>query len=515
MARLKSFFLNISGGYFQISCNVAYSLLSVPLILHYLPTRHLGLWATIGQVTTYLSLVDLGMTAAFARLLIDQKGSDSRERYHALVSTSFWVSAVQGLMIASLGWWLAPIGAALLKIPQAEADLFVWLFRFQVLVLGFGFLFRPLHAILYAHQMEYVSSLASGITLVGSLVFLAGFFALDCGPHALSYASLTGPLFTPLVLISLGKKAGIWREISLFSKGSWQVFREIYAYGKEIFYMGLGHHLILTSQTMIVSRSLGLESAAAWAVGTKMFNLVLPLTWRPYGAAIPGMSEMLVQGDRARLQQRLAGMISLTFGLAVFFSGFMVLCNTPFVHFWTRGKIEWVGSGNYLLGLWLLVLALQTTHCNFVSVTKQVGALKYLYFLEGAVFILVSLWLAPRFGFPGIILVSVICTLLFSYQYSLKNTGRFFGLPTATMGWLPIVPGLGYLLIYVFFIFIFNYLTFSWSAELRLFGSVPVAFFLGGFLFYRFGIPGPLREELWQRLMSLPFAKRSTRSSKG
>lgn len=513
MARLKNFFLNVSGGYFQITCNVAYSLFSVPLILHYLSTRQLGLWATITQVTTYLSLLDLGMTAAFARLLIDQRGSHSRAHYLALVSTSFWISAVQGIGVAALGWWFAPLGVDLLKIPATEAALFVYLFRFQVLVMGAGFLLRPWHAILYAHQMEYVSSLASGITLGGSLAFLAIFFALDFGPYSLSFASLAGPVATPMVLFIFSKKKGVLHGISLFSKGSLRVFREIFSFGKDVFYMGLGHHLILTSQTIIVSRTLGLESAAVWAVGTKMFNLVLPLTWRPYGAAIPGMSEMLVQGEGERLQRRLADMISITFALAVFFSGFLILCNSSFVQYWTGGKIHWAEANNYFLGFWLLILALQTTHCNFVSVTKKIGALKYLYFLEGAVFIFVSRWLVPWCGFPGLILISAGCTMLFSYQYSLKNTGRFFGIPIATMGWQPILPGLRYLLVYGLAAAFFSFLISSFSAEIELLASIAWASAFGGWLFWALGLPKEIRRELWQKLNSLPFLKRPPHSA--
>lgn len=512
MARLKNFFLNLSWGYFQIACNVFYSLASVPLILHYLPTWQLGLWATISQVATYLSLVDFGMTAAFARLLIDQKNSNSRQHYSSLISTSFWVSVIQGLVITGLGWWLAPFGAGLLNFSDAEADLFVFLFRFQVLVLGISFLFRPLHAILYAHQMEYVSSLAAAITMVGSLALLAVFFAFGWGPYSLSLASLAGLVATPLVLFVFAKKRGVLHGIPLFSKGSWMVFREIFSFGKDVFYMGLGHHLILTSQTIIVSRSLGLESAAAWAVGTKMFNLVLPLTWRPYGAAIPGMSEMLVQGERGRLQRRLTGMISLTFALAVFFSGFLTLCNSSFVQHWTGDKIHWAMANNFFLSLWLLVLALQTTHCNFVSVTKNVGALKYLYFLEGAVFICISLSLTPRFGFPGLILSSLACTLLFSYQYSLRNTGRFFGLPAAAMGWQPILPGLKYLLVYGLSTAFFSSLVFLFPADVKLLASVAWATLGGGGLFWTLGVPIEIRRELWQKLSSLPYFSRRPRS---
>jgi O-antigen/teichoic acid export membrane protein len=499
---MRNFFLNISAGYFQIVCNVAYSLLSIPLILHYLPTECLGLWATICQITTYLTLVDLGMTSAFARILIDQKNQNSRNRYLSLVNTCIWVSVVQALAIAATGWLLASWGIALLKIPSQQAELFVFLLRFQVLISATGFLFRPFHAILYAHQKEYVSSLVAGITLLGSLCLLAFFFANGHGPFALSYASLFGLVATPLLIIVFCQRMRLLAGFSLFGQGSWSVFKEFFCYGREIFYMGLGHHLILTSQTILISRVLGLEAAGVWAVGTKMFNLFLPLTWKPYGAAIPGMSEMLSQGERGRLLHRMSGMISLTFCLAIFFSGFLILCNSSFVNIWTHGKIRWGEANNYFLGAWLLIMALQTTHCNFVSVTKDIGALKYLYFIEGAFFVCISASLAPSLGFSAIILSSVACTVVFSYQYSLRNTCRFFGLRVARLGWIPILPGLRYLFVYGFCIFIIKLVLHSLAPTVQLVFSAIFAFIIGGYLLFKIGLVGALRDDILNRFQS-------------
>ena len=502
MSRMRNFFLNISAGYFQIVCNVAYSLLSIPVILHYLPTEYLGLWAAICQITTYLTLVDLGMTSAFARLLIDQKNQNSRQRYLSLVNTSIWVSVAQALAIAAIGWLLAPWGVTLLKIPSEIAELFIYLLRFQVMVSATGFLFRPLHAILYAHQKEYVSSLTAGLVLLGSLSLLVFLFANGPGPFALSYSTLFGLFVTPLLLIVFCRRLRLLAGFSLLGQGSWSVFREFFCYGREIFYMGLGHHLILTSQTILVSRVLGLKAAAVWAVGTKMFNLLLPLTWKPYGAAIPGMSEMLAQGERGRLLHRMTGMISLTFCLAVFFSGFLILCNSSFVSIWTHDKIQWSEVDNYFLCAWLLIMALQTTHCNFVSVTKIVGALKYLYFIEGAIFVFISAFSAPSLGFSAIILSSIACTAAFSYQYSLRNTCSFFGLRITSLGWRPILPGLRYLLVYGACIFIIKFVFHSLAPTVQLVFSAIFAFIIGGYLLFKIGLVGVLRDDILSRFQS-------------
>ena len=66
--------------------------------------------------------------------------------------------------------------------------------------------------------------------------------------------------------------------------------------------MGLGYQLTMASQTIIVTRTLGLDATAAWAVGTKMFNLIVSAHVPAFGAALPGLYEMLVRGETRRLR---------------------------------------------------------------------------------------------------------------------------------------------------------------------------------------------------------------------
>ena len=147
-------------------------------------------------------------------------------------------------------------------------------------------------------------------------------------------------------------------------------------------------------------------------------------------------------------------------------------------------------------------MALQTTHCNFVSVTKIVGALKYLYFIEGAIFVFISAFSAPSLGFSAIILSSIACTAAFSYQYSLRNTCSFFGLGIASLGWRPILPGLRYLLVYGACIFIIKFVFHSLAPTVQLVFSAIFAFILGGYLLFKIGLVGVLRDDILSRFQS-------------
>src|SRR5258708_40351624 len=99
MSRLKNFSRNLAAGYLQLAVTVIYSLVSVPLILHWLPKAEFGLWALLVQLMSYISLVDLGMNSAISRFLIDHKDHPHKGEYGSLVKTSALVSMVQGLII--------------------------------------------------------------------------------------------------------------------------------------------------------------------------------------------------------------------------------------------------------------------------------------------------------------------------------------------------------------------------------------------------------------------------------
>ena len=73
MSRLKNFSRNLATSYLQLGVNVVYSLVSIPLILHWLPRAEFGMWAVLVQLMTYISMVDLGINQAIARFLVDHK----------------------------------------------------------------------------------------------------------------------------------------------------------------------------------------------------------------------------------------------------------------------------------------------------------------------------------------------------------------------------------------------------------------------------------------------------------
>lgn len=426
MSRLKNFSRNLATSYLQLAVNVVYSLVSIPLILHWLPPSEFGMWAVLTQLMAYISLVDLGINQAIARFLVDHKDRRFEGEYGALVKTSALVSLVQGLIVLVLVTLGSPLLASLMNIPAEYSATFINLMRIQGAIAAFTFCMNPLGIMLNAHQRMDLIARTGIYNLLAALGLLWLFLIRGNGIKSFVIAGAITAMISTCQLFWHCRRLGLLPQAGEGGTVSWRQFREVFLYGKDVFLMNLGAQLVNTSQTIIISRTLGLEVAAIWAVGTKLFVLMGRVQFQPLSAAMAGLSEMVARNEMERLRTRFQSIVVLSASLGVFLGVSFALCNSLFVTVWTRGAITWLPINDVLLGFWIFLTSLQMTHCNLVLVTKQIGAMRYLYFGEGCCFVLASLMLGYHWGLPGLLLCSIVCILIFSYQFGLRRSQRYF-----------------------------------------------------------------------------------------
>ena len=73
MSRSKRFVTNLVSSYATIGINILYTVVSIPLALHYLDKEEFGLWVLVTQMAGYLMLLEFGMSGSVARSLSDHK----------------------------------------------------------------------------------------------------------------------------------------------------------------------------------------------------------------------------------------------------------------------------------------------------------------------------------------------------------------------------------------------------------------------------------------------------------
>ena len=499
MSRFRRAVHGVASSYFLLAATAVYSLASVPMALHYLDMKRFGLWALMSTLVGYLSLIDAGMSSAAARLLIDHKDDRDGGGYGSLIKTGWLVSLVQGAVIFLTGLIFAGTFAHLLAISAALQVEFIQLVNWQCCALALSFATRMFNLILGAHQRMDLSNYAGVLGLTVNLAVQWVLFHYGFGVLSLAGGTLVATVAVIICqwlacdLLKLFPNAGGWGRVS------WLHFREIFNFGKDLFLVSVGAQLIMASQVAIITRLLGLEAAAVWSVGLRMFNLLSQIVWRISDMSWSALAEMMARGELARLRDRYRSLAILSFSFAGWVAVSFAACNSRFVTFWTHGKIQWPPGNDWLLALWMIILSVVHCHNCFVLTTKRVGFMRYIYFMEGVVFVALTCLVARRGGLPAIIGCSIACSTVFSGAYGVWRVSRFFDLSLLEVaaGWLR--PMTTVLLFYLPVAALVWWLPIPFAGIVRLGLNVLLAGTVGAYFFLRYGIPASFQSELLGR----------------
>jgi O-antigen/teichoic acid export membrane protein len=500
MSRLRLFLHGVLSNYVALAANVVFSLLYVPLALHSLTKEQFGVWALLNLLVSYLWLIDAGMSPSISRVLIECKDQPGAGRYGSLIQTGFWICAAQGLLVLVAGLALAPWASRLFQIPASQQATFCCLIQWQSLIAAAMFATRMFRNLLYAHQrIDLVSYSQAGAALVALLVL---WIALRRGAGMMSIlwsnafqtaflAALTG---WHCLRLHLFPAPGAW------GRALWSEFRELFDYGKDVFIVQIGSMLILASQPVIVSRSLGLEAVAAWSVGTKVFNLLGNLFWQGFDTSTSALSEMLVRDEQERLRQRFTGMVVVMLVLCGVVAVVYAACNSLFVTVWTQGRILWPVENDLLLGLWLLLSVLVHANGGLIVLTRRIAGLRFILVVEGVAFILLASAVVPHGGIPAMVAASILCSLCCSGAYGIRRVHQFFQLrwPELERRWLISLGQI--ILLLIPFALATWWATSTLNNLPRLGLNAVIVGGLSGYLFLRCGIPHELQAEILQRM---------------
>jgi O-antigen/teichoic acid export membrane protein len=500
MSRAKKFAHALLSSYLFLGANILYTLASVPLALKYLTKPEFGLWALTLQIAGYIAWIDLGMGSSVGRILIDYKDRRAEGLYGAAVKSALRVGLAQGAITLVTGMSLVWFMGTWLRVPADLSSAFVWLMVGQVLISAANFVSRIFYQILVAWQRMDLYNYSQIAQLITGLAALWLGFHLGWGV----YGMLLGAVVmwgTGVVICALAcHRLGFWPRHGEWGRATREQFRELFSYGADMFFIALGTQLILSSQIVLVSRELGMDAAALWSVMTKALTLVSQIVWRIVGNATPAFAEMMVRREWERLWSRYRSLFvaANVFGgiCAVIFA----VCNGPFVSLWTQDRFSWPLLNNALLAVWLIIQTQQGCYSNLLASLKEIQGLKYIFIAEGVVFIGVADLILQRTGITGMIVCSVLATLLLTWSNGLWRIARL-----SKTGWKALLWDCQWPLLRVLAVMVPCALVLQWALRgspdwLQLAVNAAVLGPLGVWAALRFGLPVELVSEIIGKL---------------
>lgn len=438
MSRIRRLMAAVGAGYLALAANIMSTGLSVPVALHYLNASDFGLWAVITQVASYLTLLDFGFGQSVARILIDFKDNAKAGTYGAVFKAAFIVFAMLGLLIVAGGAVASPLLAKLLGISASRSADFSSLLLLQCIILGVNMLAQPFGLPLWSHQRLDIIHYTSIAVHLTSLLTLWIALKAGCSYFSLGYAGLVSVTIYTLstaffaIHLKLIPHPRYWGPLKLL------LLKEVAGLSRDFFVLAVAAQLTSATQLIMVSHFLGLGAAGVWSICTKGFSMAQHLVARLFESSSPALSEMVARGELARVQCRLANIVSLSAVVAGAFAVLGAAANRDFVFVWTGGKVTWNADNDLAAAACLFVFCVSRCYTGMTAVTKQIGRYKYYAVAEGLLVVIFSFTLVAPLGFSGVLVSSIIANLLCSMLFGIRLVSRYFSLPwhQVTWGWL-------------------------------------------------------------------------------
>jgi len=427
-SRTHNFIRGLGAGYLATAINIAYTAASVPLALHYLGKEQFGLWALAQQITGYLILLDLGVSSAVSRFIADRKDDVNGGGYGSLLLTGAIVFAIQGLIIAVVGLAFSFFAPALFAVPDHLSSDLTNVLIIVTSLAGLSVALRTLGAPLWAFQRMDVTYGLGSPTLLTSFAALWGGFHLGWGIYSFALAGIPAAILGPIITFLICLKSGFYPSAGHWGRPNLLLFRKIFSFGHDVVWVAMGSQLVNASQIMILSRVLGLNAAATFAIGTKLLTMSQQLTGRIIESAAPGLTEMFVRADTARFNLRFSNIISVTAFLATVGAAALITENTFFVSFWTSGAVHWNLACDGLMSGLLISTSITRCLITVFGLMHGYRPVRHIYVLEGCVYIAVAIPAAAHYGIIGVLLASLITHLTVTGVLSFCATRKVLGL---------------------------------------------------------------------------------------
>jgi len=353
LTRTGRFFRSLATSYILLGSATIFSLLTVPIVLHFTNASTLGLWVLITQMGTYLVVIDAGLSASSIRQFVGPLTLKDMPALTTRFQGTLFISLLQGLFIILVGAAAHPI-ALILKIPTQDQILFQQLFVAQCFLVGAGFPIRPFNSILLARQCFEFNYLVNAASILFSIAIAWLGFRSGFGLWSLFAGNVLQVVASSAVSLFRVRSLGYFP----FLFNSWQVsLRELRSLLSESLSFSSSPISSVCSgllQSTVLSRYFGLEGVALWSVGSKVVVVLCQVLSKFFESSFGGLSELWEQNLREQMLRRFISILLATVSASIFLACGVLLLNDTFIKIWTKNVFHWpyictVGMSIYLV----------------------------------------------------------------------------------------------------------------------------------------------------------------------
>ncbi len=419
--------ITVLTGYAQIASAIIASLLMVPLALRHLNTAEFGLWIVIGQTLGYLLLLDFGLGNSAGRILAEPIHQNDENELVSWWTVLVGALASQGLIILIIGCLLTDSILRFLEIPGSlrnDARL-LWLG-----MVTFNAIARPLTAlngIYYVQNRVYVVNAASMAMSWTSLIFFWIFLSFGFQTTAYMFATIVAWVVQATILLLGLSLHGQLPKIR-FKSFRLSKLKSLYSYSFWTFLMAMSIQAILMSQSLVVSKILGVAAVASFSVSIRASNMLSQVLWKTFDAFTPTwLRSYVADHHEAYVKGWTDGLVWSVAASLVLASGFITF-NRIFVSLYARADL-WAGRDlDLATSGWLILYAFVHAASFPYLASKNLRGLSWISVAEAPVSLAMAAVGCTLFGLPGLYIGGILTSLIFAAGFLWRKSPGEAGL---------------------------------------------------------------------------------------
>jgi O-antigen/teichoic acid export membrane protein len=386
------------------------SVISVPILLHYLGAERFGVWSTIVAGAAWLSLVQLGVAPTLLNRLSATIDEHTATR---LTATAWWLSlaiavvaALAFLPLAGLVSWEAVFNVSSAEIASEAA---LAAAAFWLGVCAATLVSVPL-AVIRAGQRVYLANLieiATAILRVGLLVMLV-LVGASMGWLALAFAASGVLAATVGTVLILRPWASFHLKPPVFDRAQAATLLRT---GASFSGVSVAALLIMYTDVIVISQALGPSAVPAYAVPLSLLTLFLGLELAILDAAWPALNDAASRGDWSWLQRTHRRLVRLLIASAAVFAVLIVTAGTAIVDLWAGPLAVPPPALFVVFALIALVQALELPYGRILITLQRVRTYMLIGLASAAVNLALSIVLVRAYGIIGVAIATLIAYL--------------------------------------------------------------------------------------------------------
>jgi O-antigen/teichoic acid export membrane protein len=384
---------------------VSTSLVTIPMVLHYLGTEQFGLWMTISSVIAILGFADFGIGNGVLNAVADAYGKDDLEEIRGSISSAFALLSLIAIALLAMFATIYPLVnwghffnlSSQLARREAGPAIAVFFVCFALNVPA-----DLVQRLQLGLQDGYISKLWQ---LVGSIAGLAG--VVLAIHFRLGLPWLLGALAGAPLLVTIANNIAFfgWMRTDLrpsLKLVSGTVARRIARLGLLFFVLQLVVAIAYSSDNFVVAKLLGPDAVTRYSITAKMFSLISLGLSMFLGPLWPAYGEAASRGDIHWVKQTLVRSTATAVLIAAAASAALVTVGPGILRLWVHRPIA--PSFMLLLGLgvWSVMDAAGQSLAIFMNGTNTIVPQLIVATLFAAACLPLKIFFIHRVGVAGV-----------------------------------------------------------------------------------------------------------------